>query len=382
MKIALVSPYDYAGPGGVNTHIVHLADQFVNMGHQVRILAPCSDKKACLDTQWVIPFGRVVSFPHNGSIVAITLSWWAINKVRSTLAKEEFDIIHLHEPICPLLPWMVLYLSKSVNIGSFHAYYESSFWYWVGRRTVLGPIFGRLQGKVAVSEAAKECANRYLPADYHLIPNGIDVERFSNDVSPIADFCDDKLNILFVGRLEERKGIAHLLQAYEQVKRECPGSRLIVVGPRSTSSTNGRHDFEQEVASRGVKDVVFAGYVSEADLPRYYHAADVFCAPAIGKESFGIILLEAMAAGKPIIASEITGYSQLVTSGEEGLLVPPKDKEALAQALISLLGDQSLRHQMGARGKRKAGKYSWKNVAQQTLDYYAQLLDKERGKVQ
>jgi len=379
MKIALVSPYDYAGPGGVNTHVAHLADQFIEMGHGVKILAPCSDEKAYLGTEGIIPFGRVASIPHNGSIAAITMSWWMTPKVRSTLMKEAFDIIHLHEPTCPLLPWMVLLLSKSINVGSFHAYYESSFWLWVGGQTLLRPFLRRLQGKVAVSEAARECANRYCPGDYHLIPNGIDVERFSDEVSPITDFCDDKLNILFVGRLEERKGIVHLLQAYEQVKGACPSSRLIVAGPRSA---NGGRDFEQEVASKGVKDVVFVGYVSEADLPRYYHTADIFCAPAIGKESFGIVLLEAMAAGKPIVASEITGYSQLVTPGEEGLLVPPKDKEALAQALISLLGDRSLRQRMGATGRKKVEQYSWKNVAQQTMDYYLQLLAGERGKVQ
>lgn len=374
MKIALVSPYDYAGPGGVNNHISHLADQFVRMGHQVKVLAPCSARKAELDKD-NIAVGRVIAIPHNGSIAAITLSWWAMPRVKAILAEETFDIVHLHEPICPLLPWMVLSLSDSVNIGSFHAYYERSFWYRIGGWTIARMLVRKLHGRVAVSEAARECINRYLPNDYRLIPNGIDVERFSNSASPITEFCDGKLNILFVGRLEERKGIVYLLRAYEQVKREYPRSRLIVVGP-------GGSAFKREVAKKGIKDVVFVGYVPQTDLPRYYHTADIFCAPSVGKESFGIILLEAMAAGKPIIASDITGYSQLVTAGEEALLVPPKDAGALAQALGFLLGDAALRQRMGAAGKRKVERYSWKNIAQQTMDYYLEVLATERGKLQ
>lgn len=374
MKIALVSPYDYAGPGGVNNHISHLADQFVRMGHQVKVLAPCSARKTDLGKD-DISVGRVIAIPHNGSIAAITLSWWAMPRVKAILAEEAFDIVHLHEPICPLLPWMVLSLSDSVNIGSFHAYYERSFWYRIGGWTIGRMLVRKLHGRVAVSEAARECINRYLPSDYRLIPNGIDVERFSNSASPITEFCDGKLNILFVGRLEERKGIVYLLRAYEQVKREYPRSRLIVVGP-------GGSAFQREVAKKGIKDVVFAGYVPQTDLPRYYHTADIFCAPSVGKESFGVILLEAMAAGKPIIASDITGYSQLVTAGEEALLVPPKDAGALAQALGFLLGDAALRQRMGAAGKRKVERYSWKNIAQQTMDYYLEVLATERGKLQ
>ena len=379
MKIALVSPYDYAIPGGVSTHIYHLAEQFGQMGHQVKIIAPCSDKTTCLNAQGVIPIGRVTPISHNGAVAAITMSCWLMPRVRSTLREEEFDIIHLHEPACPLLPWMVLFLSDTINVGSFHAYYEASSWYWLGGKSVLKLLLRRLHGRIAVSEPARECVNRYHPNDYHLIPNGIDFDRFSKGTSPIAEFNDGKLNILFVGRLEERKGVSYLLEAYEQVKREYPNSRLIIAGP---GNANDRHDYEQGITRKGIKDVIFVGYVPQDELPRYYHTADIFCSPATGRESFGIVLLEAMASGKPVIASQIAGYSQLVTSGEEGLLVPPKDEVALAKAIGSLLDNQSLRQEMGAKGKQKAGKYGWENVAQQTMDYYLQLIARERGQVQ
>lgn len=379
MKIGLVSPYDYAIPGGVTNHISHLADCFARMGHQVKVLAPCSNDRPHASPNGVIPLGRVTHVPHNGSIAAVTLSWWLMPKVRATLANEGFDVVHVHEPVCPLLPWMVLSLSNAVNVGSFHAYYERSFWYSVGGYTLAKMLTSRLTGKIAVSAAARDCVNRYLPGDYGLIPNGIDLERFARNTRPLREFCDGKLNILFVGRLEERKGIIHLLQSYEQVKQEYPDTRLIIVGP---DSGNGKYDYRQEVAKKGLEDVAFVGYVPEADLPRYYHTADIFCAPAIGKESFGIILLEAMAAGKPIIASKITGYSQLLNSGVEGLLVPPKDTPALGQAICTLLSDKAMREEMGARGKEKVKRYSWENVARETMDFYLGLLAKDRGRAQ
>jgi phosphatidylinositol alpha-mannosyltransferase len=322
--------------------------------------------------------GRVTSIPNNGSIGRITLSLWLIPKLRSILEEEKFDIIHLHNPTCPLLPWIVIYLSNSINIGSFHAYYERSPGYWIAGRTILKPLVRRLQGRIAISEPAMECTNRFLPGHYRLIPHGVELKHFSDGVSPIEDLVDGKLNILFVGRLEKRKGVAYLIKAYEQVKRECPNSRLIIVG---AAEKLGKI-YEQQVRERELKDVIFAGYVSDTDLPRYYRTADIFCAPAIGKESFGMVLLEAMAAGKPIIASEIVGYSKVVTHGVEGLLVPPRDEEALAQAIISLLNDASLRHQMGTRGREKAEKHSWEHIVRQTMDYYLELLAERDGSEQ
>jgi phosphatidylinositol alpha-mannosyltransferase len=291
-------------------------------------------------------------------------------KVKRVLEEEKFDIIHLHEPCCPLLPWIVLRLSHSINVGTFHAYYEHSMGYWVGR-PFLNQFFDRLDGKIAVSEPALRCITRYFPGHYRLIPHGIDLEHFASGVSPIEEFRDGKLNILFVSRLEKRKGLDYLLKAYEQVKAEFPSSRLIVVGPDGRL----RQGYAKKARERKLEDVVFTGYVSYADLPRYYHTADIFCAPAVGKESFGIILLEAMAAHKPIIATNIEGYSSVVTHGVEGLLVPPKDEEALAQALLSLFSDQALRHQMGVNGGIKAEAHSWGGIAQKTIEYYHELLE-------
>jgi len=367
MNIALVSPYDYAYPGGVNTHISNLALHLAKMGHQVRILAPCSNKKALPTAQDIVPLGKTIPYPSNGSVARLTLSWWLMPKVKSILDEERFDILHFHEPLFPSLPWMVLPLSHSINVATFHAYYKRSIGYWFWRPLVKR-FYNRLNGKIAVSEPARRFVSKYFPGDYRIIPHGVDSGRFSAEVPLIKDFCDGKLNILFVSRLEERKGIRYLLKAFRVVKAEFPQSRLIVVGPG-----NGRR-YKDYVQAVKLKDVVFAGYVSYADLPRCFRTADIFCVPAVGQESFGIVLLEAMAAGKPIVASNIDGYANVLTHDVEGLLVPPKDEKALAHALLSLLNDQTLRQQMGSKGRSKAEAHNWEFIAQRTMDYYMELL--------
>jgi phosphatidylinositol alpha-mannosyltransferase len=236
----------------------------------------------------------------------------------------------------------------------------------------------KLNGKIAVSKPALDFASKYLPGDYTIIPNGIDLEHFSPDVPPVDRFCDDKLNILFVGRLESRKGLNYLLKAYKRIKEELPNSRLIVVGP----GTRLRHKYEKLVRRSGLEDVIFLGHVSYDELPRYYKTADIFCSPATGRESFGIVLLEAMALGKPVVASNIEGYANVVTHGIEGLLVPPRDEAALAKTLISLMTDNLARQQMGARGKLRAAEFSWEHIAQRVLSYYVSLLGEPPGKEQ
>lgn len=368
MKIALVSPYDLAHPSGVNNHISHLEEAFTAMGHQVRIIAP-SSRPTRDRREHVITVGRPFPIPASGSICRITLSPTLSGRVKAILAEEKFDIVHIHEPLLPALPVTVLRHSDTINVGTFHAQRTKSWGYYYFR-AILKRYFRRLQGKIAVSRPAMEFASRYFHGYYNIIPNGIDLEHFSAPVAPIDEYCDGKLNILFVSRLEKRKGLDCLLRAFCQVKREFPSSRLIVVGP----GVRLREGYERFIMQAGLKDVVFAGYVSYGELPRYYHTADVFCAPARGQESFGIILLEAMAAGKPIVASNIEGYASVLTPGAEGLLVPPKDTRALGTALCQLLADRELRQRMGATGKETAKQYGWERVARRVMDYYQRLL--------
>jgi len=377
MKIALVSPYDFAYPGGVTHHISCLEHQLTLMGHQVKVIAPASRRVPDFGDRF-IPIGKPRPIPASGSIIRITISLRLASTIKAVLDRENFDIIHLHEPFMPMLCTAVLRFSHTVNVGTFHACHGRPG-YNFGRPVstiMLKRRRRKLDDKIAVSKPAMEFASKYVPGDYTIIPNGVDLEHFSPDVSPIDKFCDGKLNILFVGRLESRKGANYLIKAYKQVKEELPNSRLIVVGP----GTRLRRKYERQVKRNRLEDVVFVGYAPYAELPRYYKTADIFCSPATGRESFGIALIEAMAVGKPIVASNIDGYASVMTHGAEGLLVPPKDKKALAQALISLMTNESLRQQMGARGRLTAEGYDWKHIAQRVLDYYVKVLSESPRK--
>jgi phosphatidylinositol alpha-mannosyltransferase len=365
MKIALVSPYDWAATGGVNNHISHLAEQFVERGHQPHIIAPGADKM----TSAVCPLtiiGRPIPLRVSGSVARITLSLRTAGRVKEVLA-EDFDIVHVHEPFMPQLPIQFLRYSTAVNVGTWHAARESNFFYMYGRR-LIKRWQTKLDGKIAVSSAAVKHIEQYFPGYYNVIPNGVDVEHFSSEVEPLPEFMDGKKNVLFVGRPEKRKGLRYLIRAFVGVQRAIPDSRLIVVGA-------GKFDrWEGAVRRAKLHDVVFRSFVPFNELPRYHRSAHVFCAPNTGFESQGIVLLEAMAANLPIVASNIDGFAGVLTHGVEGLLVKPEDPQALADGLIELLRDPVRCAQMVASGRDRAQHFSWDRVSQRVLSYYERLI--------
>ncbi len=371
MKIGLVSPYDYCHPGGVSLHVNCLAHQFLENGHSVRIIAPCSSPPIGELRHFVIPQGRPISVPSGGSIARVTFSLRLTGPIRSLLEKENFDVVHIHEPLISTLPLTVLRLSESLNVGTFHAFHSKPRGYGLAK-PILGYWIKRLHGRIAVSEPARNFVSRHFPGEYRVIPNGIDIQKFSpGEPSPSLDYLNDgRLNLLFVGRLEKRKGLDCLLKSYQNLKKDYPEARLVVVGPGKRLLKK----YKSIVQEKEIKDVVFAGYVPSSELPNYYRSAHVFCAPAIGDESFGIVLLEAMACGKPVVASNIQGYAGVISQGEDGFLVPPKDEKAFSNALGSLLSNRALREEMGNRGRLKAQKYCWENIAGMVLDYFGELM--------
>ena len=368
VKIAMVSPYDFTWPGGVTAHVSQLARELGRSGHEVQVLAPHTPSRESQDADLLVPLGRSVPLPSGGSIARVSLSWWLYPKVRELLKREKFDIIHLHEPMAPILPLCVLEFSNSVNVGTFHASYTRQHLY-----RFTSPITkrwqARLHGNIAVSPAARRYVNNTFPGEYEIIPNGIDFDHFSNKVAPYPKYQYGKLNILFVGRLEKRKGLRYLLEAYGKLKWVNPNIRLIVVGPGNPDKESYRI-----LSSHNLQDVEFVGRVSYEDLPRYYASADIFCSPATGAESFGIVLLEAMSASKPVIASDIEGFRGVMTHGEQGLLVPKKDSDALANALGNLASDSEQRLKLGAEGSKTAKNYRWEIVAERVENYYESCL--------
>jgi phosphatidylinositol alpha-mannosyltransferase len=367
LKIGIVSPYGYPHPGGVNEHVRHAYEAMRRMGHDVWIITSNYGKER-EDEGRVIRLGTGYAFPANGSMGRVTLGWRFKQQARDLLAEHRFDILHFHEPFVPFLSPTVLDRSDTVNIATFHAFGGFSPSYWVGK-WFAGRLNDKLHGRIAVSGAARHFISRYFPGDYRIIPNGVDLDRFA-DAEPFEELRDGTINILFVGRFEERKGLIHLLRAYHRLRKRHVDARLLIIG-----SGPKQREYRRFIGLRQIRDVEFLGRVSDDAKARYFASADIFCAPATGQESFGIVLLEAMAAGVPIVASDIHGYKNVVQRGVQGLLVEPRNHRALAAALYRLSSDADLRHRMGEEGRAKAPEYSWDRVTEQIVDFYREIQD-------
>ena len=362
MKIGLVSPYVYPLPGGVTQHVRFLYENLRLRGHEVRILTSSHGLQRSSEGD-VIRLGKGFSMPSNGSVGTITLSPRYVSQAHDLLERERFDVLHFHEPFVPFLSLVLLNQSQSVNIGTFHAYGGWSPAYEFGARALRG-YADRLHGRIAVSAAARHFIDRYFPGDYKVIPNGVDITRFRGAV-PLTRWQDGTQNILFVGRFEPRKGVLDLLKAYRILRRTGYTCRLLLVGGGPQEREARRY-----VATRRLQGVEFLGRVSDDERNQLFRTADVFCSPATGRESFGIVLLEAMAAGAPIVASDIHGYKGVVRRGREALLVPPKNHKELAVALARLLKDRELAASMSAAGLVRAEEFSWPRVTAKVDEYY------------
>ncbi len=374
MKIAMVSPYDFAWPGGVNAHVAQLSAELRERGHTVSVVAPHSPSQPLavgVEDGQFIPMGRPVPVSAAGSKARVCLSFWLYPRIRALMDRERFDVVHLHEPLAPILPLMVLQHSKTVNVGTFHAYSEREQVYRVALRAV-GRWQQRLHGRIAVSPAARSYVSPHFPQyNYRVIPNGVDYRRFA-DAEPLLELRDGKINLLFVGRKDGRKGLPYLLDAFALLSRVRNDLRLIIVGPGEPDRRCAA--LLDSFIARDPNSVLMAGRVSDEMLPRYYASADVFCSPATGGESFGIVLLEAMATGLPVVASDIDGYRDVITNQENGLLTSPREPRSIADAVLRVIDDAQLSGRLSAAGRRTARRYRWDRVASEVEDYYHECI--------
>lgn len=363
MRIALVSAYDIGVPSGVNAHILHLAREIRSRGHEVRCFFPGHPGTEVPEGCAVI--GRPYPVRSGDSVARIALSPFLGRQVARALNQGRFDVVHVHEPLTPALPMHFVWQSRTLTVGTFHACHDGGdIRYWLAR-PLLSRFAARLHGRAAVSPAAARFVLRYFPGDFEIIPNGIDVARFSNP-APRPDAVGGLgPYILFVGRFEERKGLPVLLEAYARLKPRVPEAELVVVG-----SGERRKHYGAWLARRGLGGVHFVGRVSDEDLAGYYQHSAVFCAPNTGNESFGIVLLEAMAAGCPVVASNIEGFAELAAYGAHALLVTPRSPDALADALTRVLTNPSLRAALATRGNDRAREFDWPVVTDAVLDFY------------
>lgn len=371
MRVCLVTPYSWSFPGGVLEHVDALADHLERRGHEVSVMAP--NDPLDLRTRLlhpklgrhgelpnrVIPVGRSVPLPSNGSLANLAFSPTVFGKVRRAIERHRPDVVHVHEPLLPPVGWAAVWSAESLGIpavGTFHAHYPDGCYHYRLFEKALEPFFRRLDARIAVSETAAKTAAEHFPGDYRVIPNGVDVERFSPDSAR-----RNPNEVLFVGRPDGRKGLPVLLRALRRVLERLPAARLVIVGSRPE---------QVKLPKALLSSVEVRGVVDEREIVRAMHSASVLCAPSTGAESFGIVLIEALAAGLPVLASDIPGYRSVITPGHDGLLVPPGDPDALAAALADLLEDGDLRARLSKAGLRTARRYDWPTVAGEVEEVY------------
>jgi phosphatidyl-myo-inositol alpha-mannosyltransferase len=371
MRIALVSPYSWTYQGGVNRHVEALAEQFIARGDHVRVLAPWdppglisrrlhrSQPELRDAPDYLVPLGRTVGYGANGAVSNLSSFPEGPIALRRELRSGNYDVVHVHEPLAPLVGWDAMTFRGAPVVGTFHAYSTKAFPNHVA--TLLGARrrFNQLSARIAVSEAAAWTGRRWFGGEYTIVPNGVDVDAVPSGPKSQSD----ELRLLFVGRAEERKGLPVLLAAFQALVEHVP-SRLTLVGadPEDVSRLIADPDVLSHI------DVL--GKVSDSVLWRQLGQADLLCAPSLTGESFGMVLIEAMAAGTPVIASKIAGYSDVVTDGVDGILVPPADPQALAEELQLLAHEPERLAAMGEAGRKSAERYAWPRVADEVKQVY------------
>ncbi len=376
MRIALVSPYSWTYQGGVNRHVEALAEQFIARGEHVRVLAPWdppdgisrrlhrSHPELREAPDYLVPLGRTVGYGANGAVSNLSSFPEGPISLRRELRAENYDVVHVHEPLAPLVGWDAMTFRGAPVVGTFHAYSSKAFPNHVA--TLLGARrrMNQLSARIAVSDAAAWTARRWFGGEYTIVPNGVDIEAAPQGPNPASD----ELRLLFVGRAEERKGLPVLLAAFQALVEHVP-SRLTVVGadPEEISRRVGDPDVMNHI------DVL--GKVSDSVLWRQLGEADLLCAPSLAGESFGMVLIEAMAAGTGVVASAIAGYSDVVTNGVDGILVPPADPQALAEELQLLAHEPERITAMGEAGRRSAERYAWPRIADEVTEVYERAIE-------
>jgi phosphatidylinositol alpha-mannosyltransferase len=370
VKIGIVSQSYYPRYGGVTEHVHHTAQELRRRGHDVTIVTSHFRRGEASHADGVVRIGHNLLIPFNGAFVDLAIGFRLKSQLRALFRAHDFDLVHTHAPLVPTLPLMAVQAASCAQVGTFHTTGGPSRMLDLARR-FLAPVVDRLDARIAVSETAREFAARYFPGTYHVIPNGVDVQRFHPDVAPFESWRErDVVNLLFVGRLDPRKGVHLLIAAMpEVVRRARRPVRLLIVGDSYL-----RARLEASVPASVRDRVHFLGHVPSHDLPRWYATGDVFVSPASGNESFGIVLVEAMAAGRAVVASDIPGYRSVVIPGENGVVFPPGNVAALADTLVALVDEPARRCALAERGRARSLEFSWPRVTDRIEAVYREVM--------
>ncbi|WP_433500880.1 glycosyltransferase family 4 protein [Sphaerimonospora sp. CA-214678] len=370
MRIGIVCPYTWEVPGGVQAHIRDLAEALIADGHQVSVIAPAADDAAM--PSYVTSAGRAVPVPYNGSVARLAFGFLSANRVRRWIGEGRFDVLHVHEPAIPSLGVLACWVARGPIVATFHASYERSRAMSVAA-PMLQSALEKITARIAVSDAARKTLVEHLGGDAVLIPNGVTVSRYAEG-EPLPGWGPDGGVIGFLGRMDEpRKGLSVLLEAFEILAPRRPSLRLLIAGPGDPDDVLGR-------VSRAHRDRIgLLGMVSEADKVRAYHSVDVFCAPNLGGESFGIVLTEAMSAGAPILASDIPAFRRVLGDGQAGALFATGDAGVLAEEAARLLDDPGRRAKLSDEARQAVRKYDWSTVARDVVRVYETVTHSAAG---
>jgi phosphatidylinositol alpha-mannosyltransferase len=372
VRIGIVSPYSFDIPGGVQNHIMDLAEALLGLGHEVSVLAPADDDAELPD--YVVPAGRAVPLPYNGSVARIAFGPVSTARVRRWLAKGRFDVLHVHEPISPSLSFLAVLSARGPVVATFHTAMTRSR-ALSAAQTFVQPVIEKITARIAVSELARKVQVEHLGGGAVEIPNGVAVAKFAS-AAPLPGWPGEDGALGFLGRFTEpRKGFPLLRTAYVALARRRPGLRLLVAGP------GDRDELYQDIPPELHDRVEFLGLVSEADKARMLRSVDIYVAPNTGGESFGMILTEAMAAGAAIAASDLDAFKRVLDGGRAGALFPNGDAPALTTLLGDLLDDPGRRAELSSCARTVVATFDWPSVANRVLEVYATAIEATDGRV-
>ncbi|MEI6620991.1 MAG: glycosyltransferase family 4 protein [Actinomycetes bacterium] len=367
MRVGLVCPYDWAAPGGVKAHITDLACALMESGHEVSVLAPWDGGDDVEIEPWVVTAGRPLAVPYNGSVARVSFGMVTAGRVRRWVKDGEFDVVHVHEPASPSLSMLACWVSDGPLVATWHSSQDRSRAMSVAYNLVQTAM-EKISGRIAVSEKARQTLVKMIGGDAVLIPNGVTCKNFAVG-GPLPGFPRQGGTILFLGRIDEpRKGLQVLLAAMPAILLDYPDLTLLVAGPGDTK------DIQESLPEAVREHVQFLGLISEADKVSAFKSSDLYIAPNTGGESFGIVLLEAMASGTPVVASDIEAFAEVLEGGDAGVLFANEDSDALAERVVQVLGDAPERERLRVEGHRRALEFDWEKVSRDVERVYESVV--------
>lgn len=361
MRIGLACPYTWDVPGGVQVHVRDLAQALIAAGHEVSVITPVDDERTL--PPYAVDAGRALPVRYNGSVARLLMGPVSATRVRRWLREHDFDVLHAHEPSAPSVSLLACALADGPIVATFHTANPRSR-VLTAAQGVLQPAFEKLRASIAVSEAARRTLVEHLGTDAILIPNGVALDSFAG-AEPLPGYADGPPTAVFLGRIDEpRKGLDVLLAALPPLLDRVADARLLVAGPGDAAGLRARLD--ERLRAR----IDLIGLVSEEDKPRVFASGQAYCAPNTGQESFGIVLLEAMAAGTPVVASDIDAFRRVLDDGRAGRLFDVGDPLRLAEVLAEVLTDPAGAAEQARRGRAVARAYDWRTIAERIVGVY------------